>query len=238
MLFAGADSGENKQMQENTLQLEVEQHLQGVPFGAQALYRRLEEHHQETAAHARRTARYAMQLALESGRFNDAQVADIWLGALLHDIGKIAVPLAILDKPGGLSAPEWEVIRCHTLWGEQLIKPFVSDHPIVLEAVRSEHERFDGRGYPDGLSGKWIPDSARIIMVCDTFDAVTHARSYRPGRSPEKAIEILIAGAGSQFDPYWVGIAIRAWASSKITPPAILREGQSTRESATHFEAA
>jgi len=198
-------------MQENTLITEVENHLIGVPFEVQALYRRLEEHHSDTAAHSSRTARFAVQIASASGQFCDSEIADIWLGALLHDIGKIAIPLAILDKPGSLSASEWEVIRCHTIWGEQLIRPFVGQRPMVIDAVRSEHERFDGEGYPDSLKAKKIPVAARIIMVCDTFDAVTHARSYRPGRSPQVAFEVMIEGAGTQFDPKWVEVAIRVW---------------------------
>jgi two-component system cell cycle response regulator len=129
------------------------------------------------------------------------EVATIVQAAALHDVGKVAVPDAILDKPGPLDAHEWEFIRQHTLIGERILStaPALS---AAAQLVRASHERIDGSGYPDGLAGAEIPLGARIICVCDAFDAMTCARPYRTTPlSVEGAIAELRGGAGSQFDP-------------------------------------
>ena len=120
--------------------------------------------------------------------------------ASLHDIGKAAIPESILDKPGPLNAEEWAFLRTHTVIGERIMVAA----PALKEAaklVRSSHERIDGNGYPDGLAGEEIPLSARIIAVCDAFDAMISRRPYRTRMSPEVALEELRRCAGTQFDP-------------------------------------
>jgi diguanylate cyclase (GGDEF)-like protein len=120
--------------------------------------------------------------------------------AQLHDIGKIAIPDAILEKPAPLSPAEWKFVRRHTIIGQRI----VSAAPALAEVarlVRSTHERFDGDGYPDGLRGEEIPIGARIICVCDSFDAMTSDRPYRVAMTPEDALAELRRCAGSQFDP-------------------------------------
>ena len=121
-------------------------------------------------------------------------------GGLLHDIGKIGVPADILDKTGKLTAREKDFIREHVRWGARILEPiaaFADIMPIVLQ----HHEHFDGSGYPEGLAGEAIHLGARIFAVADTFDALTSHRPYREAVSTEQAIEIIIQGAGSQFDP-------------------------------------
>jgi two-component system, cell cycle response regulator len=121
--------------------------------------------------------------------------------ASLHDVGKIAVPDTILSKPGPLNDSEWQFIRQHTLIGERIL----SAAPALTDAarlVRASHERIDGTGYPDGLAGEEIPLGARIISVCDAFDAMTSPRPYRASPlSVEGAIAELRGNAGTQFDP-------------------------------------
>ena len=110
--------------------------------------------------------------------------------AALHDVGKVAIPDAILDKPGPLDEAEWEFMRTHTLIGERIL----AEAPALAEAakiVRSSHERYDGDGYPDGLAGDEIPLAARIIAVCDSFDAMTSDRPYRTAMSTEGALSEL-----------------------------------------------
>lgn len=133
-------------------------------------------------------------------------IDDIVLAADLHDIGKVVIPSAILDKPGPLDVSEWEVMRRHTITGESILK---SAPPLrgVAKIVRSTHERVDGGGYPDGLEGDQIPLGARIIAVCDAFDAMTSDRAYRPAMPREDAIAELEAGSGTQFDPFIVAAA-------------------------------
>jgi HD-GYP domain-containing protein (c-di-GMP phosphodiesterase class II) len=120
--------------------------------------------------------------------------------AELHDIGKIAIPDAILSKPGPLDAEEWRFMRRHTIIGESML----SAAPALQSAakiVRSSHERFDGKGYPDGLSGDEIPLASRIIFVCDAFHAMTSERPYGTAKTEEAALEELRCCAGTQFDP-------------------------------------
>ena len=136
------------------------------------------------------------------------QVELIGLGAELHDIGKVAIPEAILDKPGPLTGEEWTVMRGHTLAGQRIL----DTSPALTQAgplVRSSHERWDGTGYPDGLAGTAIPLGARVIAVCDSYDAMTSDRSYRRAMSEEVAVAELRAGAGSQFDPDVVAAFLR-----------------------------
>ncbi|MFI5005705.1 MAG: HD-GYP domain-containing protein, partial [Solirubrobacterales bacterium] len=120
--------------------------------------------------------------------------------AELHDVGKIAIPDAILNKPGPLDDEEWLFMRRHTILGERILKAAAALRPVA-ELVRSSHERFDGTGYPDGLHGEEIPLGARIIFVCDAFDAMISERSYSGSITPSEAIAELRACAGTQFDP-------------------------------------
>jgi two-component system, cell cycle response regulator len=129
-----------------------------------------------------------------------AERENVALAAQLHDVGKIGVPAEILDKPGALDDAEWEFVRRHTVIGERIVRsaPALAD---VAPLVRASHERFDGGGYPDGLAGESIPLGARIIAVCDSYDAMVTDRVYRPGRTPAEALAELRRCAGSQFDP-------------------------------------
>ena len=135
----------------------------------------------------------------------DAEEQDVLVRAAeLHDVGKIAIPDEILHKRGELSAEEWALMRKHTLIGQRVLEaaPALGQ---VAAVVRSTHERWDGEGYPDGLAGREIPLSSRVILICDAFNAMTEGRPYRAAISAEEALEELREGAGSQFDPQLVG---------------------------------
>lgn len=121
------------------------------------------------------------------------------IAAELHDIGKSAIPDAILNKAGPLDADEWELMRRHTLIGERIVSAEPALLPVA-QLVRWSHERFDGLGYPDGLAAEQIPLGARIVAVCDAFDAMLSHRPWRPAKSTEAALAELHRGAGSQFD--------------------------------------
>jgi diguanylate cyclase (GGDEF)-like protein len=130
----------------------------------------------------------------------EEQMTPLVQAAALHDVGKVAIPDAILDKPGPLDEKEWEFMRTHTVIGERIL----AEAPALTEAariVRSSHERFDGDGYPDGLAGDDIPLGSRIVAVCDSYDAMTSDRAYRTAMSVENALEELARCAGGQFDP-------------------------------------
>ena len=152
-----------------------------------------------TSGHSRRVARYATligtQLPLTPGELRRLHTA-----AVLHDVGKIAIPEQILHKPGALTEREYEAIKAHPARGAQMIDELVGD-PRLSEIVRHHHERFDGSGYPAGLSGPEIPLGARVIAVADTFDAIASRRPYRRAGSFAQALAALLAAAGTQLDP-------------------------------------
>jgi diguanylate cyclase (GGDEF)-like protein len=135
------------------------------------------------------------RLGMEAEKIDElARAAD------LHDIGKVGIPDAILDKPGQLDAQEWELIRQHTILGERILSAAPALRPVA-RIVRASHERWNGAGYPDGLAGHEIPLAARIVAVCDAYDAITSHRCYRPARPDMVARAELLREAGHQFDP-------------------------------------
>ena len=164
-------------------------------------------HDPELSTHFEGVTRLAVDVGRELGL--DAEELDvITRAAELHDIGKVAIPEEILHKPGPLTESEWELMRRHTLIGQRILSASPAMNPVG-QLVRFSHERWDGGGYPDGLVGEEIPIGARLIFICDAFDAMTSERSYQRARSPEDAIAELRACAGTQFDPALVEVFCR-----------------------------
>ncbi len=167
-----------------------------------SLVRTMEERDSYTAGHSRRVRAYALRLGRALG-LDDRQMRELSLAAKLHDIGKVGVPEAILNKPGPLTLAETLVVREHPIIGERILSSIVRSR-AVLAAIRSHHERLDGTGYPDGLKGTKIPLLARVITIADCFDALTSARAYRAPLTPARALESLLAAAGTHFQPEFV----------------------------------
>ena len=159
-----------------------------------------------THEHVLRVQIYAAGVARLLG-CGDAEVEALRAGALLHDIGKIAVPDYILNKPGKLTAAEFDKMKLHTVAGAQILGRVEFPYPVV-PVVRHHHERWDGKGYPDGLAGEQIPLTARILSVVDCFDAVREDRQYRKAMTREEAIDFIMQGSGTQYDPRVVGTFI------------------------------
>ncbi len=188
---------------------------------AEALAGALEAKDAYTADHAREIAEQAATVATAMG-LSEAEVRDVRLAAVLHDIGKIAVPEAILNKPGPLTDAEFEVVKRHTIVGEQILAP-VEFLAGVCPLVRHEHERWDGGGYPDGLAGEAIPLGSRIILACDALHAMTSDRPYRKALSTATAHAELRRHAGTQFDPAVVDVLLGPAATVSLSaaePPA------------------
>jgi putative two-component system response regulator len=158
-----------------------------------ALAQSVEHRDRYTGQHCERLASYGMALARAVGLPLREQLA-LHRGGYLHDIGKIAIPDAILFKRGLLNENEWQVMRLHTIRGEEICRPMKTLAP-VLPIIRSHHERWDGSGYPDGLRGEEIPLLARILQVADIYDALTTARPYKPAFSHHHAIEMMLEEA-------------------------------------------
>lgn len=151
-----------------------------------------------TSAHGEDVAGMAERVALRMG-LSGGEVRDVRYAAMLHDIGKIAVPSEILLKAGPLNDDEWVLMRSHAAVGGELVSR-IDAFAHLAPAVRASHERWDGGGYPDGLAGEKIPLAARIIAVCDTYDAIITDRPYRRARTPEEALAELARASGTQLD--------------------------------------
>lgn len=165
-----------------------------------ALARSIEGKDPCTEGHCERLSRYASALGSRLGLSLNDTVA-LERAGVLHDIGKVAVPDSILLKKGPLSDDEWNVVREHPVTGEHICRPIRSFAP-VLPIIRHHHEKFNGSGYPDGLSGNHIPITARVLQVADVFDALTTDRPYRPAMSHEKALETMREEVGQGWwDP-------------------------------------
>lgn len=175
------------------------------------LVRALAERSPELSTHLRDVAGLSRSIA-RALALPDEQLDLVCQAAELHDVGKVAIPDDILNKSGELDADEWEFIHRHTLIGERIIAaaPALGE---VARLVRSTHERWDGRGYPDGLAGSEIPLGARIVFVADSFDAMTSNRPYGLAKSPVEALQELRDCSGTQFDPVVVEAFCKAWAS-------------------------
>jgi diguanylate cyclase (GGDEF)-like protein/putative nucleotidyltransferase with HDIG domain len=157
-----------------------------------------------THDHVRRVQIYSTGLARLFG-LSDGEIEALKAGALLHDIGKLAVPDYILNKPGHLTPAEFEKMKVHTIVGAEILERVGFPYPVA-PVVRHHHERWDGRGYPDGLRADQIPITARILTVADCFDAVREDRQYRKAMTQEEAIRFLREGGGTVFDPSVVGV--------------------------------
>jgi putative nucleotidyltransferase with HDIG domain len=153
-----------------------------------------------TGEHCKGVVQLSLEVAREMGLDPD-QIRNVEFGALLHDIGKIAVPNEIINKPGPLDDREWEVMRRHTIEGQRMLEKIGGFMIEIGRIVRASHERWDGGGYPDGLSGEQIPLEGRIVAACDAYSAMTTTRSYRRAMSALDACAELERCAGTHFDP-------------------------------------
>jgi putative nucleotidyltransferase with HDIG domain len=167
----------------------------------------LEARDQDTEGHSERVATLAVEIGLEIG-LEEAGMRSLRLAALLHDIGKIGIPDAILHKPGPLNDQEWALMRKHPQTGYDILKnvPFLN---LALDAILQHHEKYNGKGYPDGLIGNTISLPARILAVVDVYDALTSNRPYRQAFSPKEALEIIKNETDQQFDPEVIRLFFR-----------------------------
>ena len=180
-------------------ELALLQSRSGSPAAVQALAAAIEERDNYTQEHSERVVHLSRGVSMMLG-LPAEHVERIAHAALLHDVGKLAMPAELLGKNGPLTHDEWEVISEHPVVGERILartKELAGIAPIV----RHEHEYWDGTGYPDGLAGQRIPIGSRVILACDAYAAMTTARPYRPALGVDEAVAELCAGAGSKFDP-------------------------------------
>jgi HD-GYP domain-containing protein (c-di-GMP phosphodiesterase class II) len=160
----------------------------------------LEEDDEYTGHHTQDVVELSVRVA-ERLAVAEAVRSQTEMGAMLHDIGKIHIPDAIINKPGKLDADEWAIMKTHTIEGQRMLDRVGGLLGSVGLVVRASHERYDGGGYPDGLAGEDIPFASRIVAVCDAFNAMTTTRSYRKGMPVSAAVAELHRCSGTQFDP-------------------------------------
>jgi HD-GYP domain-containing protein (c-di-GMP phosphodiesterase class II) len=160
----------------------------------------LEHEDEYTADHSRSVVDLVNAVADELDIDTEAR-QELEFAAMLHDVGKISIPKEILHKPAALTEPEFEIIKGHTIEGQFMLDRVGGLLGRVGDVVRSCHERWDGKGYPDGLAGEQIPLAARIVFVCDAYNAMTTDRPYRTAMTSAAAVKELIDNAGTQFDP-------------------------------------
>jgi len=176
-----------------------------------SLLQALKERDPYTYGHCRRVARNARMLAQAAG-LNEYEQKVVEYSSVFHDLGKIAIPDSVLLKPGRLSPEEQAIIRIHPIKSAEILQP-LSSIPFfkdLLPGIRHHHERLDGRGYPDQIAGEAIPLTARIILIADTYDAMTTTRPYRQGLTDEIAYKELIQFSGRQFDEQLVKVFTKA----------------------------
>jgi HD-GYP domain-containing protein (c-di-GMP phosphodiesterase class II) len=181
----------------NSVQSSYDKQLEGIVKGIIAT---LELKDPYTKGHSERVAGYAILLAEKAGNFTYEELKSFNYACLLHDIGKINIPDHILMKPSKLTKEEFEIIKSHPAVGAEAVKN-VDGLGNNIHVIRSHHERWDGTGYPDQFKGEEIPFLARVTAIADAFDAMTSSRSYRAAMPVEKAFQLIIEGAGTQFDP-------------------------------------
>jgi GAF domain-containing protein len=175
-----------------------------------------------TSKHSQQLEAMAVAVAVEMG-LDRQTIEDLKFGAQLHDVGKIGMPDSILKKPGPLTPEEWSTMHRHPEIGEKILSPLPKLRGAAA-IVRHHHERYDGKGYPDGLKGDEIPIGARILAVVDAYSAIVDRRVYKEPRTHEEAIEELKRNAGTQFDPKVVEVFLRIFEANPIVPHVITRE--------------
>jgi putative nucleotidyltransferase with HDIG domain len=180
---------------------------------------------QITHGHIRRVQVFALELAKRLGVSDDHQLKAIAAAALLHDMGKLAIPEHILNKPGRLTAAEFDKMKRHADIGADLLSSIKFPYPVI-PIVRHHHENWDGTGYPVGIGGTDIPLGARILSVVDCFDALTSDRPYRPRLSVDDAFSILMDRRGTMYDPFVIDAFIASYAE---IAPAAIKAGQDAR---------
>jgi putative nucleotidyltransferase with HDIG domain len=183
-------------------------------MAAKAILKALGAKDHYTYDHSLRVCHYSLILGKELG-MTDEEIFELQLSALFHDIGKIGTPDSVLNKPTRLTEEEFNIMKKHPEQSYEILKEFDKFSQIAINA-RHHHERYDGRGYPDKLKGEEIPLCSRIILIADTFDAMTSTRVYRKGLESEIAYSELLEFSGSQFDPKLVVIFIEAMKKEKL----------------------
>jgi putative nucleotidyltransferase with HDIG domain len=201
----------------NTPQQEFGQRMMPLLDVITALAFAIEAKDPYTWHHSAEVSNWAARIALQLG-LSQAEIEDIKLAGIVHDVGKIHVPEVVLSKPSYLTPTEFDLVKSHAVWGAKILEPLKV--PAIERIVRYHHERIDGQGYPDGLKGEQIPLGARIIAVAEAFQYMVRDRRYCKARSVEDAVAEMRRCRGTQFDPKAVDALIQLIESDSGLPKA------------------
>lgn len=203
-----------QQLLERTVSRQTQKLKQTFLSAIDSLVNTLEARDVYTYNHSKRVRSYALRLARALG-YGARTRKQLSVAAKLHDIGKVGLPEAVLNKPAALTSQEFALVREHPVLGEKILEPIIRD-PAVLLAIRGHHERFDGKGYPHQLRGEEIPILARVLAVADCYDALTSNRAYRHALTPAAALDVLIQEAGTHFDPQLIPPFVQMIGSGQV----------------------
>jgi HD-GYP domain-containing protein (c-di-GMP phosphodiesterase class II) len=208
----------NRQAKENVavMRKAAEESRQLFMESARALASAIDEKDFYTRGHSERVTRFSVEIARIMNLPED-EIENITIGALIHDIGKLAIDDSILKKPAMLTEEEYEIMKTHTTRGYEMLKhiPQLKD---IISGLQSHHEQLDGRGYPQGLRGNEIPMIARIIMVADCFDAMTTARPYQEPAPIDYVLKVISSSAGTKYDQRVVEALVQGVKMGRIVP--------------------
>ncbi len=195
-----------KRVRSETGQIDIPASVDAVGIACEVFSQLIDTKHPSMIGHSKRVSVYSMLIALAMNLSHDDITKTKW-SALLHDVGKLGISRSLINKPGKLTPEEFDTVKLHAVYTRDLLET-ITDFKDVALIASSDHERFDGRGYPVGLKGDQIPVGTKIISIADAFDAMTSTRTYRRAMSKETACEEIEKCAGSQFDPVVVKEAV------------------------------
>ncbi|HRZ67688.1 MAG TPA: HD-GYP domain-containing protein, partial [Candidatus Omnitrophota bacterium] len=195
-----------KRVRSETGQIDIPASVDAVGIACEVFSQLIDTKHPSMIGHSKRVSVYSMLIALAMNLSHDDITKTKW-AALLHDVGKLGISRSLINKPGKLTPEEFDTVKLHAVYTRDLLETITDFRDVALIAS-SDHERFDGRGYPVGLKGDQIPIGTKIISIADAFDAMTSTRTYRKAMSKETACEEIEKCAGSQFDPAVVKEAV------------------------------
>jgi HD-GYP domain-containing protein (c-di-GMP phosphodiesterase class II) len=214
-----------KKAREETGDMPIPLGVDAIGIACEVFSQLIDARHPYTIGHAKRVSRAGLLTALSMGLPHDELTKIKWAG-LLHDVGKLCTPKKLLDKPGPLTPDEYEVIKRHIVYTKEILE-IITDFKDITLIAASDHERYDGKGYPQGLKGNEIPLGARIIAIADSFDAMTSDRSYRKAIDVDEACDEIRKNSGTQFDPLVLKAELPILRSLNLARNTILRASDS-----------
>lgn len=221
-LDPGKIEGLFKTVREGIGEITMPSGVDAIGIACEVFSQLIDTKHHYTIGHSKRVSRASLLIGLDMGLIHDELTKIKWAG-LLHDVGKLGISTKLLDKPGPLTPQEYEIMKHHSVLTREILE-MITDFKEIAVMASADHERYDGKGYPDGLKGEEVSVGARIITLVDAFDAMTSDRSYRRAMSADEACEEIKKNSGTQFDPAVAKCALPILRSLNIVKDALAKQ--------------